>query len=126
MGSVPAGVGRCIRFRQGGSDVLSDPLLEGSIRWIPVTAAQYLILKDSFARKGVNINATYTPAGDIDYIYVVDRLLARGENVEQLLAAMPGLRRADANEQPEVGRSRPASNRSVLDRSGRSWRLDRS
>ena len=67
-----------------------------------VTAAQYLILKDSFARKGVNINATYTPAGDIDYIYVVDRLLARGENVEQLLGAMPGLRRADANEQPEV------------------------
>ena len=92
----------------------------------PVTAAQYLILKDSFARKGVNIDATYTPAGDIDYIYVVDRLLARGENVEQLLGAMPGLRRADTNEQPEAdGLVRLATDQFSI-RSSRSGRLDRS
>jgi hypothetical protein len=69
----------------------------------PVTDAQYLVLKDSFARKGVNIEAALTPDGDIDYIYVVGRLLARAENVDQLLAAMPGLRRADGYEQPEIG-----------------------
>jgi subtilisin family serine protease len=67
-----------------------------------VTATQFLILKDSFARKGVDIEAAYTPVGDIDYIYVVDRLLARNENVLQLLGAMPGLRPADQDEQPEV------------------------
>ena len=44
----------------------------------PVTSAQYLILKDSFARKGVEIEAALTPAGDIDYIYVVGRLARCG------------------------------------------------
>ena len=39
----------------------------------PVTGSQYLVLKDSFARKGVEIEAALTPAGEIDYIYVVDR-----------------------------------------------------
>ena len=39
----------------------------------PVTSSQFLVLKDSFARKGVNIEAALTPAGDIDYIYVVGR-----------------------------------------------------
>ena len=82
----------------------------------PITAAQYLILKDSFARKGVNIDATYTRAGDIDYIYVVDRLLARGENVEQLQAAMPGLRRAEEDEQGHVdGLVRLATDQFSLD-----------
>jgi hypothetical protein len=60
-----------------------------------VTAKQLLILKDSFARKGVEITAALTPAGDIDYIYVVDRLLARAENVDRLLDEVPGLRRAE-------------------------------
>ncbi len=66
----------------------------------PVTSAQFLILKDSFARKGVEIEAALTPAGEIDYIYVVDRLLAREENVNRLLDEVPGLRRAE--EEPEV------------------------
>jgi hypothetical protein len=66
----------------------------------PVSSAQYLILKDSFARKGVEIEAALTRAGDIDYIYVVGRLLARAENVDRLLGEVPGLRRAE--EEPEV------------------------
>ena len=84
----------------------------------PVTSAQFLILKDSFARKGVEIEAALTPAGEIDYIYVVDRLLAvdSGDNIDRLQTAMPGLRRADADEQPEIERSRAAINRSGLDR----------
>ena len=71
----------------------------------PVTSAQFLVLKDSFARKGVNIEAALTPTGEVDYIYVVDRLLVvdRDENIDRLQAAMPGLRRADADEQPETG-----------------------
>ena len=72
----------------------------------PVTSAQFLVLKDSFARKGVEIEAALTPAGDIDYIYVVDRLLAvdSGDNIGRLQTEMPGLRRADEDEQPEIGR----------------------
>jgi hypothetical protein len=66
----------------------------------PITGAQYRILKDSFARKDVEIEAALTPAGDIDYIYVVDRLLARAENVDRLLDEVPGLRRTE--EEPEV------------------------
>ena len=66
----------------------------------PVTRSQYDVLKDSFARKGVNIEAALTPDDDIDYIYVVGQLLARSENVERLLPAIPGLRRADG--QPET------------------------
>ena len=44
-----------------------------------------------------------TPDGELDYIYVVDRLLVRGENIDRLQAAMPGLRRAGTEEQPEIG-----------------------
>jgi subtilisin family serine protease len=66
----------------------------------PVTSAEFLILKDSFARKGVNIAAAYTPAGEIDYIYVVDRLLTRSENVDRLQVPMPELRLAADEEQP--------------------------
>jgi hypothetical protein len=70
-----------------------------------VTAAQFLVLKDSFARKGVEIEAALTPGGELDYIYVVDRLLAadRDDNMERLRGAMPGLIPARAAEQPELG-----------------------
>ena len=61
----------------------------------PVANSQFLAMKDSFAREGVNIEAAYTPAGEIDYIYVVGRLLAldRDDNVERLQAAMPRMGR---------------------------------
>jgi hypothetical protein len=70
-----------------------------------VTSAQYLTLKDSFARQGIDIDVAYTPAGEIDYIYQVDRLLAidRDNNVNRMLDALPGSRRADAVEQQNVG-----------------------
>jgi hypothetical protein len=71
----------------------------------PVTGAQFLVLKDSFARKGVQIEAALKPTGEVDYIYVVDRLLVvdRANNIDQLQTAIPGLRRADTDEQPDVG-----------------------
>ena len=71
----------------------------------PVTSAQYLTMKDSFSRQGVEIEVAYTPAGDVDYIYAVGRLLAmeRGDNVERMQRMLPGMRRADPGEQPGVG-----------------------
>jgi hypothetical protein len=70
-----------------------------------VTSAQYLTLKDSFARQGIDIDVAYTPAGEIDYIFQVGRLLTldRADNVDRMLDALPGLRRADAGEQPNLG-----------------------
>ena len=90
----------------------------------PVTAAQYVALKDSFARQrdeahpeGIDIEIAYTPAGELDYMYVVDRLLAvdRADNVDQAEGAIKRglgrdpdqeqsvLVRAPDQEQPGVG-----------------------
>jgi Subtilase family len=69
----------------------------------PVTSSQFLALKNSFARDNVDVEIAYTPTGDIDYMYVVGRLLARADNVERLQTVMPGLGRADPDEQPETG-----------------------
>ncbi len=70
-----------------------------------VTSAQYLTMKDSFSRENIDIEVAYTSAGDVDHIYNVGRLLAveRGDNVQRLQAALPGLRRADPSEQPGIG-----------------------
>jgi subtilisin family serine protease len=71
----------------------------------PVASSQFLSMKDSFAREGINVEAAYTPDGEIDYIYVAGRLLAldRGDNVDRLQVAMPGLNRVDRDEQPQAG-----------------------
>jgi subtilisin family serine protease len=92
----------------------------------PVTTAQYVALKDSFTRQrdaahpdGIDIEIAYTPAGELDYIYEVGRLLTvdRAGNVDQVERAMKRglgrdpdeeqqvrvLERAPDNEQPGVG-----------------------
>jgi Subtilase family len=66
----------------------------------PVTSAQFITMKDSFARQGTNIEAAYTRTGEIDYMYVVDRLLTRPDFVGRLQTEMPELRLSD--EQPAV------------------------
>jgi subtilisin family serine protease len=68
----------------------------------PVSSAQFVTMKDSFARQGINLEAAYTPTGAIEYIYEVGRLLARSANVELLQTLMPGLDLADTDEQPGV------------------------
>ncbi len=71
----------------------------------PVFDAQYLTMKHSFSHDGNEIEVAYTPAGDVNHMYRVGRLLAvdRGDNVQRLQTAMPGLRRADPEEQPQTG-----------------------
>ncbi len=70
-----------------------------------VTSAQYLAMKDSFSREGINIDVAYTPAGNLEHIHATGRLLAvdRGDNIQRLQAALPGLRPADPGEQPGIG-----------------------
>ena len=72
-------------------------------------------MKDSFARKGVEIEAALTPAGEIDYIYVVGRLLAvdRGDNVGRLQVAMPRVATRRRGRAARDRRSRAAVNRSM-------------
>jgi subtilisin family serine protease len=71
----------------------------------PVTSSQFFAMKDAFARQGTNIEAAYAPDGEIDYMYVVDHLLAvnRDDNLDRLQAAMPGLRRVGPEEPPRAG-----------------------
>lgn len=61
----------------------------------PVFDSQYLMMKHSFLRDGTDIEIAYTPAGEVDYIYVVDRLLTVNDDdfIRQLQAALPALRR---------------------------------
>jgi Subtilase family len=71
----------------------------------PVTSAQFLSMKASFSRQGIDIDVALTPTGAIDYIYAVGQLLAvdRDDNIERMEAMLPGLTRAQPDEQPEVG-----------------------
>lgn len=70
-----------------------------------VTSAQYLAMRDSFSRENIDIDVAYTPAGDLEHMHATRRLLAvdRGDNIQRLQDALPGLRRADQGEQPEIG-----------------------
>jgi len=70
-----------------------------------VYSAQYLTMKDSFTREGINIEVAYTPAGDAHHVYASGRLLAvdRDDNIQRLQEALPGLQRAAPAEQPQVG-----------------------
>ena len=69
----------------------------------PVFDAQYLTMKRSFSREGPEIEVAYTPDGEVDYVYVVGRLLARDVNVQRLQDVLPTLRRADPDEQRAFG-----------------------
>lgn len=69
-----------------------------------VTSAQYLAMKDSFTRDNIEVDVAFTPAGDVHHIYGAGRLLAidRGDTIQRLQAALPGLRPADQAEQPQI------------------------
>ncbi|WP_336206593.1 S8 family peptidase [Nonomuraea sp. LPB2021202275-12-8] len=59
--------------------------------------AQFRIIKDAFAARRVRVEAAYTPAGEVDYLYEVGRLLTldRGENMDRIQGALPGVRRME-------------------------------
>jgi subtilisin family serine protease len=69
----------------------------------PVFDAQYRMIKDDFATRGVEIDIAYTPAGDVDYIYAADRLLAEvtpERPMDRLHGWLPGLRPLPDEQQP--------------------------
>jgi hypothetical protein len=56
--------------------------------------AQFRIMKDDFARRGIEIDVAYKPNGDVDYVYQSRRLLAlnRAGSLSQLPGLLRGLR----------------------------------
>jgi subtilisin family serine protease len=69
----------------------------------PVFDAQYLAMKDAFNSAGYQIAVAHTRAGEFDYVYQVDVLLARRVNVPQLQDVLPRLRRDFARPEPAYG-----------------------
>lgn len=63
----------------------------------PVFDAQYRIIKDGFARQGIDIEIAYTPGGDPDYVHQAARLLTvdRGDNIERITRILPGIQPTD-------------------------------
>jgi len=66
--------------------------------------AQFRIIKDAFAARGIQIEVAYTPAGEVDYLYEADRLLTldRGSNIERITRALPGVRRLERRGRGEL------------------------
>src|SRR5690348_14676729 len=69
----------------------------------PVFDAQYLTMKDAFTNAGYEIAVAHTRAGEFDYVYQVDVLLARQVNVPQLQEVLPRLRRDFARPERAYG-----------------------
>jgi hypothetical protein len=67
--------------------------------------AQYLKMKDSFAREGTQIEVAYTPAGEVDYVYEAGHLLTvdSDETFARLEPILPRLRRTDPGARPRSG-----------------------
>jgi hypothetical protein len=69
----------------------------------PVFDAQYLAVKNRFYEQGTEIEVAYSPNGEVDYIYVVDQLLARRDNIELLRTMLPGLLDVERDELRGLG-----------------------
>jgi hypothetical protein len=66
----------------------------------PVFDAQYLPVKNKFAEQGIEIEVAYSPDGTVDYIYVVDQLLARRNNIGLLRRMLPEVPLVERDELP--------------------------
>jgi Subtilase family len=69
----------------------------------PVFDAQYLSVKNRFAEQGTEIEVAYTPDDSVDYIYVVDQLLARRDNLDLLGTILTGLHPVERDELRGLG-----------------------
>jgi Subtilase family len=67
--------------------------------------AQYLKMKDAFAREGTQVEVAYTPAGEVDYLYEPGHLLTvdSDESFARLEPILPRLRRTDPEVRPRGG-----------------------
>jgi subtilisin family serine protease len=71
----------------------------------PVFDAQFLMVKESFAREGIHIGVAYKTNGEPDYLYERGHLLIADtdDNFPRLERILPGLRRTDPETRPRTG-----------------------
>jgi hypothetical protein len=69
----------------------------------PVFDAQYLAVKNKFSEQGTEIEVAYRPDDGVDYIYAVDQLLARRDNLDLLGTILTGLRPVERDELSGLG-----------------------
>jgi subtilisin family serine protease len=55
-----------------------------------VSSSQFQGMRDAFASRDISIDVAYTPAGDPDYLYETDRLLARVDVAERVQYVLSG------------------------------------
>lgn len=83
----------------------------------PVFDAQYRIIKDGFADRGVRLDIAYSPSGDVDFVYAAGHLLgmvSADRPVDRLSTLLPGLRLLpDELQPPAFGASDTASARAA-------------
>jgi hypothetical protein len=67
--------------------------------------SQYRNIKDTFARRGIEIEVAYAPNGDVAYVYEVGRLLTVHDagNYARLRDWLPGIGRAGGQGEPAQG-----------------------
>jgi hypothetical protein len=68
-----------------------------------VFEAQFRLMQEEFARRGIRIEAALRADGEIDYIYQTGRLIARAtaDNLSLLGNALPGLRAVNRDLRPD-------------------------
>jgi subtilisin family serine protease len=71
----------------------------------PVFDAQFLMVKESFAREGIQIGVAYKPDGEPDYLYERGHLLIADtdDNFPRLEGILRGLRRTDPETRARTG-----------------------
>ena len=80
----------------------------------PVFDAQYVPVRNRSFEQDTQIEVAYSPDGWVDYIYVVDQLLARRDDTDQLQGILPGLRHVERDERHGLGHRRLPDGLAVL------------
>jgi hypothetical protein len=80
----------------------------------PVFDAQYVPVRNRSFEQDTQIEVAYSPDGWVDYVYVVDQLLARRDDTERLRRMLPGLRHVERDERYGLGRRRLPDGLAVL------------
>ena len=80
----------------------------------PVFDAQYVPVRNSSLEQDAQIEVAYSADGWVDYIYVVDQLLARRDDTDQLRRMLPGLRHVERDERHGLGDRRLPDGLAVL------------
>src|SRR5690606_20368671 len=77
------------RYRRGERTARATKATPGRVYMDAVFDAQFRIIKDAFAARGIEVAVAYTPAGEVDYVYEAGRLLARSRDVPRIAEVLP-------------------------------------